>query len=654
MKTLQSTLFALTGLALSASAEIISFAQYNLGEQDLSLPPLDSSENGRDFTLFFSQEDITVGTGGEIAAPASTAFLQLGHGGYFNAPFAALDNDNFAFGIYARASSNTVIDGEFQQHVFQTGDRGQASVRISLAANGWEASYQPVGNFPFTEVSIGSPGSFVPNEWVHLAVIRSNGETSFYINGVAQGPPETTTTPAHGNAHLGINPGGTASFQGDVDAMRALTFTYGESVASIIAALQGIDSEPDGLFDDFEQRIVDASLGDSITDISLVSPGDDFDGDSLTNLEEQNGVSDPTDPNDPPPPLSTELELLAFWDFNEPIDLGEFIADDLTGEIPDLVAEYGLFVQELFFTEDGGGFSGQAGDFALDYSNEVFIDPADPENEIDLSPLVVVDDSSNNGSDFLAAINSTTSDDRLVISFWQRLEVVQDSSAFEFVTANGTRGMLAHSPWGSSEIFFDHELTNDGTRNRLRGFAPDRGDPPAAVDYLQWHHFLYVKDLDTKEMFLDGELVLSGGGLGLPTNIEEFFVGSNDGGANAIDGFIDEVAIFNMRPSDAQIAALAAGVSPIDVLDIVAVPPPAGFIDAAYTREGDILTLTFDSDGNEFYTIRYSLDLESFENVIAEELRGDLDSTETTLSFDLGEFGIENEKRIFFRIELLE
>lgn len=60
-----------------------------------------------------------------------------------------------------------------------------------------------------------------------------------------------------------------------------------------------IDSDGDGLSDDFEQQIIDADLNDAIDGLDDVLPGDDFDGDGLSNQEEFDRGSDPTNPNDP-------------------------------------------------------------------------------------------------------------------------------------------------------------------------------------------------------------------------------------------------------------------------------------------------------------------------------------------------------------------
>ena len=652
MKTLQKTLLMLAGFAVSANAEIISFAEYNLGERG-AVTPVDSSGNNRNFLSGAALEQLTVGTEGEIAATGSTAFLQLAGAGFFNGPFSDLATDNFAVGIYARAAgdlegNNPVVEGTLVQHVFQTGDREQNSVRISLGFDGWEATYQPVPNVPETPViSIGTPRAFVADEWVHLAIIRINGETSFYVDGVAQGAPETTVDPAHGaSAHLGINSGGAASFPGDIDALRAVTFTpEDEDAASIIAALQGIDSDADGLLDVFEQRIIDAIADDAITSLAEVLPGDDFDGDGLSNLEEQNGASDPTDVNDPPPPLSTDLELIAYWDFNDPSVFDEVA---LEGESLDLVAGYGAFMLEAFFTEDGGGFSGNPGDFGVDLTVEFDPNPDNP--DFLLAPLVVVDGFSSSGEEFLEAINSTTGDDRMVVSFWQRLVGLQNSSAFWFQSTEDDRGMQGHVPWGNGALFFDHLV--GGARNRLTGTPAASGDPPMPFDFLQWRHYLFVKDGATKEIWIDGALILSASnGTGFSTEMTAFYMGMGINGGNLINGLIDEFAIFNLKPSDAQIAALAAGTSPMEVANVVVVPPASDdFLITAIERDGDMVTLTWNSSEEETYAISFSLDLISFDGGAGDNITPAA-GTETTMTIDLSTLGIENEESVFFRVE---
>ena len=72
---------------------------------------------------------------------------------------------------------------------------------------------------------------------MHLALIRSSGTTTFYINGVAQGS-SYGGAPVHDTAHLTVNSGGGTYFDGGIDAARAVTFDGGESTADVLNALQ--------------------------------------------------------------------------------------------------------------------------------------------------------------------------------------------------------------------------------------------------------------------------------------------------------------------------------------------------------------------------------------------------------------------------------
>ena len=56
---------------------------------------------------------------------------------------------------------------------------------------------------------------------------------------------------------------------------------------------------------------------------------------------------------------SQELEILGYWDFNDPSDPAA--SSDITGTSPDLE-----FIGGAAYTDDGDGFSDSAGDYALD------------------------------------------------------------------------------------------------------------------------------------------------------------------------------------------------------------------------------------------------------------------------------------------------
>ena len=59
------------------------------------------------------------------------------------------------------------------------------------------------------------------------------------------------------------------------------------------------------------------------------------------------------------PPRIQALELLAYWDFNDPADSAA--SADVTGNTPDL-----QFFGNAMYSDDEGGLSETAGDYALE------------------------------------------------------------------------------------------------------------------------------------------------------------------------------------------------------------------------------------------------------------------------------------------------
>jgi hypothetical protein len=220
----------------SAPAAITLFAEYHLGESGslgANNAPQDSSGNGRNYANSISGGSAGTGTSG-VFAPGSTTYLDTTSGtnqGWYDANFATLPTDNFAFGIYVRAASN--IAGT-QGDVFTTGG-GNGAYKLSLSPNGWAASAH---NVTWIGPANGVAASFTNDIWVHLAIIRSGGTTTFYINGTAQG--SVANAPVNGSSHLSVNPGGSAYFDGHLDLARVLTFDAGESSTNVMAALTAV------------------------------------------------------------------------------------------------------------------------------------------------------------------------------------------------------------------------------------------------------------------------------------------------------------------------------------------------------------------------------------------------------------------------------
>jgi hypothetical protein len=129
----------------------------------------------------------------------------------------------------------------------------------------------------------------------------------------AQGPVDDVAVSAYLAAYAGsgnvlsevdvsvpLTPVPAASFDPLVRVMRlsasgSYVFTAEDEAGIGIFSLGATDQDTDGMPDAWEQQIVDANLGDSITSIADVLPGDDYDGDGLNNMEEFIAGTLPTD-----------------------------------------------------------------------------------------------------------------------------------------------------------------------------------------------------------------------------------------------------------------------------------------------------------------------------------------------------------------------
>lgn len=266
-------LAAISALALGpAEASVSLYAEYHLGEAGslgTNQLPLDSSGSGKSLTSDISGATATVGTTG-LAAPNSSACLDTSGAGnegwyasgrYSAAP--ALATDNFAFGVFASSASMAAAN---QGDVFTIGGSNGA-FKLSLSSGGWAASSH---NVAWIGTGGGTPGSFTANTWAHLALIRSGGVTTFYINGIAQSGT-ISNAPVIDTPHMSVAPNGTSYFDGRLDEARVVTFTAGESTANILGLLQNGPSVPvgDPVFNPAEGTL----LGDQAVIISTVTSG---------------------------------------------------------------------------------------------------------------------------------------------------------------------------------------------------------------------------------------------------------------------------------------------------------------------------------------------------------------------------------------------
>lgn len=223
---------------------------------------------------------------------------------------------------------------------------------------------------------------------------------------------------------------------------------------------------------------------------------------------------------------SQDPKLLVHWDFNDAGDPNRVV--DVVHGIP------GTFIKGAAYTSDAGGRSGAPGDRAVDMGTT------------SAGQAVIVKQ--------LSYLNAATALDQISVSFWVKHHSVAPSSGFwmNAPSSGGGRGFNVHVPWDNNNIYYDTGgCCNGDTRisASINTFANYSGDPSWFGD---WHHYVFVKDVAVKQIWIDGVLFLEGTGtMPLPTDINELFIGSDNSGAGSIKGLIDDFAIFGAPLTEA-------------------------------------------------------------------------------------------------------
>ena len=142
--------------------------------------------------------------------------------------------------------------------------------------------------------------------------------------------------------------------------------------------------------------------------------------------------------------------------------------------------------------------------------------------------------------------------DKMSVSVWQRLHSIVSTSTFWFSSASAAgsgRNFHAHIPWGNENIYFD-------TAGCCGGDA--RISKAGGIDFLEWHHFVFIKDGPNKSIWIDGELFLEGVNSGtLYDDWGTTYLGVNDGGAgDHLAGIVDDFAIWGRAITPEEVATI--------------------------------------------------------------------------------------------------
>lgn len=252
------------------------------------------------------------------------------------------------------------------------------------------------------------------------------------------------------------------------------------------------------------------------------------------------------------------LVAIGIWEFNSGGATDETILDELDKVPLELVGGAKL-------SAAGEGRTGEESDRALAFG--VSGNSANPTHA-----RVTGDNPA--GEKFLDQLNQSNADDQLTVTFWQRWEPdsVSNSSTIWFASpssSSGDRGLQAHLPWGNNIVYFDTSGCCASPGNRLNGGL---GAVRPPVDWEDWNHVVLIKNKESKQVWVNGQLALSqdSGALPLATDWISMYIAQSPTEPNvAFHGWVDDVAVFGSALKPEQIETLANGTVPSELI----VPP---------------------------------------------------------------------------------
>lgn len=245
-------------------------AWYQLGDNGAgtSNRPADSSPNGRNFTGNVNSATVSP-NGGGYSNDAFYTFNGVDQG-YFGTGYDAPEN-NVGIEVWVRTSDLL----QTNHHVFGTGSNVNG-INIGYDAASGTGWFGAIAGQSM--VGLAGTANYTAGAWVHLALVRDYGVTTFYVNGVASGT--STVTPFNATQpHMAVNAGGGAGgyFGGDIAEARIFTFDPGQFNVSYLLYPGIVPSDP---YDAWAAGLADPSVnvdfdqGGLATGIEWVTGGD--------------------------------------------------------------------------------------------------------------------------------------------------------------------------------------------------------------------------------------------------------------------------------------------------------------------------------------------------------------------------------------------
>ncbi len=246
---------------VGASIPVPPGARYRMGDggHGASNLPLDSGPGGLHFIHAIGSATITP-NGGGFDDDAYYSFNGIDQA-YYDIGYD-LPEDNIGIELWVRTSDLA----QNNRNVFGNGSNLDGiHIGFDAASGGW---FGAVANVAF--VGATGAGDYAAGEWIHLALVRDNGTSTFYVNGAPRG--SSTAVPNNATVvHMAVNAGGSPGnyFGGDIAEARILFFAPGE-----------FDPDTDLLLKP-EVPAGYAAWAAGFPGVSDTAPNRDSDGDSL-------------------------------------------------------------------------------------------------------------------------------------------------------------------------------------------------------------------------------------------------------------------------------------------------------------------------------------------------------------------------------------
>ncbi len=200
------------------------------------------------------------------------------------------------------------------------------------------------------------------------------------------------------------------------------------------------------------------------------------------------------------------------------------------------------------YSFNGEGRTGQAGDKCMVFNG----------NGVVSIPAAAV-----------GAFDAIVARNALTISLWTFGAADNPRDHYTFLgssVANGTgiRVVSAHLPWSDSVLYWDTAGCCETNRTRL-----SIGEPDANNWRGRWNHYVLLKNGDTKEIWINGQLRGTAQNTDPMVPLRSLYWGASSAvGALGYSGKMDDIAIWDGALNESQIAALSAGASPTSIRQI--------------------------------------------------------------------------------------